>query len=81
MRAVEDVRRLLQVGADKVCVNTAAVDTSDLIRQVAERFGSQCVVVSIDARHHANGRHEVYTRSGARGTGLEPVEVVRRAEV
>jgi cyclase len=73
VQTVEDVRRLLQVGADKVAINTAAVERPELIREVASRFGSQCVVVSIDVR----GR-EVFTHSGTQPTGLDPVELARR---
>src|SRR5512135_1900268 len=54
LQSVEDVRRLLQVGADKVVINTAAVETPELIQQVSRRFGTQCVVVSIDARRQAD---------------------------
>ncbi len=80
VRTLDDVRRLLLVGADKVAINTAAVETPDLIRQVAERFGSQCVVVSIDYRRHADGRYEVYTHCGTRATGLDPVTLARNVE-
>jgi cyclase len=80
IRRVEDVRRLLQVGADKVVINTAAVETPELIQQVAQGFGSQCVVVSIDARRHPNGIYEVFTHSGTRSTGLDPVALARRSE-
>src|SRR6266852_553864 len=64
VRTVDDVRRLLQVGADKVAINTAAVEEPDLIREVARRFGSQCVVVSIDARRSEDGKYTVFTHSG-----------------
>ncbi len=80
VRSVEDVRRLLQVGADKVAINTAAVETPEVIRQIADRFGSQCVVVSIDARHHADGTYEVYTHSGAVPTGKDPVWLAKEVE-
>jgi cyclase len=80
VRTLEDVRRLLGVGADKVVINTAAVETPELLGQVARRFGSQCLVVSIDVRRRPDGSSEVYTRSGTHGTGLEPVELARRAE-
>jgi len=66
VRSVDDVARLLQVGADKIAINTAAVNSPDLIQKVAERFGSQCVVVSIDARRHDDGRYELYPPSGTR---------------
>ena len=78
--SVEHVRRLLQVGADKVAINTAAVEKPELVRAVADRFGSQCVVVSIDARATNDGRHEAYVRSGTAPTGLDPVDVARHAE-
>src|SRR5215203_5427422 len=58
---VHDVRRLLQVGADKVAVNTAAVTAPDVVDEVARTFGSQCVVVSVDVRRHDDGRYEVFT--------------------
>jgi len=73
------VRRLLQVGADKVSINTAAVEAPDLVGEVARRFGSQCAVVSIDARHTAGG-YEVYTHSGTRPTGRDPVDWAREVE-
>ena len=79
VRSAEDVRRLLQVGADKVSLGTAAVLQPELVGAIAKRFGSQCVVVSIDVKKTAGG-YEVYTHSGARPSGLSPVEVARRAE-
>ena len=79
VRTIDDVRRLLQVGADKVVLNTAAVDDPDLIRKVADRFGTQCVVVSIDARRTGDG-WEVYTHSGTKATGLDPVALAQVAE-
>src|SRR5262245_64448207 len=80
VRSAADVRRLLQVGADKVAINTAAVENPDVVREVAARFGSQCVIVSIDARRQSNGSYEVFTRSGTQATGLDPIELARRAE-
>lgn len=80
VRTVEDVRRLLQVGADKVCINTAAVEKPALITEIAERFGSQCVVVSIDARRHPDGRDEAFTYSGTVGTGCDAVALAKEAE-
>lgn len=73
VRVLEDVRQLLQVGADKVAINTAAVENPELIQQTATRFGSQCVVVSIDAKRHPDGTYEVYTHSGTVATGKDPV--------
>jgi cyclase len=80
VRSVEDVRRLLQVGADKVAINTAVTEAPELVKQVAGRFGNQCVVVSIDAKRHPDGRYEVFVRSGSRGTGQDPVELARESE-
>ncbi len=80
VRSVDDVRRLLQVGADKVAINTAAVETPEVIRQVADRFGSQCVVASIDARARADGGYEVYSRAGTVATGKDPVWLAKELE-
>ncbi|MDR7427730.1 MAG: imidazole glycerol phosphate synthase subunit HisF [Armatimonadota bacterium] len=79
VRAVEDVRRLLLAGADKVAVNTAAVRQPELVSAAAERFGSQCVVVAIDAKQVAEGRWEVYTHGGRRPSGTDAVEWAHRA--
>lgn len=79
VRTLADVRALLMRGADKVSMNTAAVETPDLIRQVAETFGSQCAVVSIDARRHPDGTYEAYTHAGTTPTGQAPDQVARSA--
>jgi cyclase len=75
VRAVEDARRLLRAGADKVSVNTAAVERPDLVRDIADEFGSQCAVVAIDARARRNGAGgwEVYTHGGRTPTGIDAV--------
>ncbi len=80
IRTVEDVRRLLMVGADKIAINSAAVENPQLIRDIAERFGSQCIVVSIDFKRHDDGSYEVFTRSGSQPTGLEPVDWAKMAD-
>jgi imidazole glycerol-phosphate synthase subunit HisF len=80
VRSVDDARRLLRAGAEKVGVNTAAVDRPELIGELAVEFGAQCVVVAIDARRRAGGGFEVYTRGGRTPTGLDAVEWARRAE-
>ncbi len=77
---IEHVRKLLRVGADKIVLNTAAVENPSLISETAEQFGSQCVVVSIDAKRHDDGNYEVLTHSGTKGTGLDPVMAARQAE-
>jgi imidazole glycerol-phosphate synthase subunit HisF len=74
IRSVEDIRRLLYAGAEKVVLNTAAVDNPSLITQAAESFGSQCVVVAIDVKKDFFGRERVFVRSGSKKTNVEPVE-------
>ena len=76
VRGAEDARRLLRAGADKVGVNTAAVERPEVVREIADEFGAQCVVVAIDARCRgvdAGGGWEVHTHGGRRGTGLDAV--------
>lgn len=80
IRTLEDVRRLLQVGADKVVINTAAFSTPELMQQVADQFGSQCVIASIDAKRHPDGSYEVFTRSGTQPTNNDPVSFAQKAE-
>lgn len=79
IRSLDDVRRLLDVGADKVAINSEAVRNPELIREVAQRFGAQCVVVSIDVRKHASGQYEIFTHSGNRATGIDPVVFAKEA--
>jgi cyclase len=81
VRTVEDIRRLLNAGADKVSINTAAVQRPEFVREAAERFGSQCTVVAIDARRvPGEERWEVYTHGGRRPTGIDAVEWAQRME-
>ena len=81
VRTVDDIRRLLNAGADKVSINTAAVQRSEFVQEAAERFGSQCTVVAIDARRvTGENRWEVYTHGGRRPTGIDAVEWARRME-
>ena len=80
IRTIDDVRRLLQVGADKVVLNTAAAETPELIQQVAGKFGAQCVVVSIDAKKNDRGEYRVYTHSGKHSTVLDPAQLAKQAE-
>jgi cyclase len=77
--SVENVRKLLLAGADKVSINTAAVREPELIRRAAEKFGSQCITVAIDAKQVASSRWEVFTHGGRTATGLDAVEWARRA--
>jgi cyclase len=78
VRATEDMRGLLLAGADKCSVNSAAVARPELVREAAEKFGSQCVVVAVDARAAAPGRWEVFTHGGRRGTGIDAIDWCRR---
>src|SRR5690348_3803390 len=76
VRTLEDVRALLLAGADKVCINTEAVQHPDLVAHAAARFGSQCVVVAIDVKGSVDG--QVWTHGGQTATELKPVEWARR---
>ena len=83
IRTLEDIRRLLNAGADKVGINTAAVFNPEFVRQAAERFGSQCIVVAIDAKQVNNGsgesaRWEIFTHGGRKPTGIDAVDWARR---
>ncbi|HDZ81391.1 MAG TPA: imidazole glycerol phosphate synthase subunit HisF [Roseobacter sp.] len=78
VRTVDDVKELLRAGADKVAINTAAVARPDLIREVAQRFGSQCMVLSVEAKQQAPGQWEVYTDCGRERSGLDVIEWVQR---
>jgi cyclase len=82
IREVADIRRMLNAGADKVCINTAAVFNPDFVREAAERFGSQCIVVAIDAKQASAGneppRWEIFTHGGRKPTGIDAVEWARR---
>lgn len=81
IRKLEDIRNLLNAGADKVSINSAAVTNPDFVREAAERFGSQCIVVAIDAKKVADGRWEIFTHGGRKPTGINAVEwAVKMAE-
>jgi cyclase len=82
VRTVDDIRKLLNAGADKVAINTAAVFNPDFVREAAERFGSQCIVVSIDAKSVSGEgeapRWEIFTHGGRKPTGLDAIDWARR---
>ncbi len=81
VRAVADVRRLLNAGADKVGINSAAISTPELVFDAARKFGSQCIVVAIDAKRNASGDGwEVYTHGGRKATGLDAVAWAKKME-
>ena len=73
IRRIEDVRRMLNAGADKVAINTAAVARPEFVREAADHFGAQCIVVAIDAKQVGADRWEVFTHGGRRTTGLDAV--------
>jgi cyclase len=77
VRATEDIRNLLLAGADKVAVNTAAVNDRAFVKAAAEKFGSQCIVVAIDAKKVAEARWEIFTHGGRRATGIDAVAFAR----
>ena len=80
VRVVDDVRRLLNAGADKVSMNTSAVTNPQLVADAADKYGSQCIVVAIDAKRADTGRWEVFTHGGRRATGLDAVEWARKMQ-
>ncbi|MFX1277577.1 MAG: glycosyl amidation-associated protein WbuZ [Promethearchaeota archaeon] len=80
IRNIEDVRKLLAVGADKISICSSAVFNPNIINEIANEFGSQCIVVSIDVKKHNNGEYEIYTHSGTKSTGLDPVEFALEVE-
>lgn len=81
VRTLDDIRALLNAGADKVSINTAAVQRPEFVREAAQRFGTQCIVVAIDAKRSASpGQWEVFTHGGRKATGLDAVDWARRME-
>jgi cyclase len=80
IRKLEDIRNMLNAGADKVGINTAAIHNPDFVRDAAERFGAQCIVVAIDAKQVAEGRWEIFTHGGRKPTGINAVEWAVRME-
>ena len=81
IRTVEDVRRMLNAGADKVAINTAAVFNPEFVKEAADHFGSQCIVVAIDAKQVADGdnpRWEIFTHGGRKPTGIDAVEWAKK---
>ncbi len=80
VRAIADVRRLLNAGADKVSMNTAAVQNPDLVAESSAKVGNQCIVVAIDAKQSAPGRWEVFTHGGRKGTGMCAIEWAQKVQ-
>lgn len=80
VRTLEDIRKLLLAGADKVSINTAAIANPEFVREAAEKFGTQCIVVAIDAKQVGPGKFEIFTHGGRRATGIDAVEWAKRME-
>lgn len=78
VRTLQDIRNLLNAGADKTAINSAAVKNPEFVREAAERFGSQCIVVAIDAKQVAEGRWEIFTHGGRKPTGIDAVEWAKK---
>jgi len=78
IRKVEDIRRMLNAGADKVAINTAAVSRPEFVKEAADHFGSQCIVVAIDAKQTGLGKWEIFTHGGRKPTGLDAVTWAQR---
>ena len=79
VRSVEDINKLLNCGADKVSINTAAVQNPDVVEQSSKKFGSQCIVVAVDAKKN-NDRWEIYTHGGRNSTGIDAIEFASNME-
>jgi len=80
VRTTDDIRKLLLAGADKVSINTAAVFNRDFVREAAEKFGSQCIVVAIDTKRVGDGQWEIFTHGGRKPTGIDAVAYAREVE-
>lgn len=80
VRTVEDVRKLLLAGADKASINTAAVNRPEFVREAAEKFGSQCITVAVDAKSVGEGKWEIFTHGGRNPTGLDAIDWAQRME-
>ncbi len=78
VRNIDDIRKLLLAGADKVSINTAAVTNPDFVKQAAEKFGAQCIVVAIDAKTVGKDKYEIFTHGGRKPTGIDAVAWARR---
>ena len=78
VRTTEDIRKLLLAGADKASINTAAVNNPEFVKEAAEKFGSQCIVVAVDAKTVASGKFEIFTHGGRVPTGIDAVEWAKR---
>ena len=80
VRTIEDIRNLLLAGADKVSINTAAVKNKDLVKESAEKFGSQCIVVAVDAKKVKENKWEIFTHGGRKSTGIDALKFSEKME-
>jgi cyclase len=80
IKTLDDIKELLRAGTDKVSINTTAVEDPDFVRRASERFGSQCIVVAIDAKRRPEGGWEVYTHGGRKARGLDAIEWAKKME-
>jgi len=80
VRTLEDIRNLLLAGADKVSINTAAVNNKNLVMESSEKFGSQCIVVAVDAKKVSNNKWEIFTHGGRKSTGIDALKFVEKME-
>ena len=80
VRTLEDIRNLLLAGADKVSINTAAVNNKNLVKESAEKFGSQCIVVAVDAKKVKENKWEIFTHGGRKSTGIDALKFVEKME-
>lgn len=80
VRSIEDIRKILRAGADKIAINTAAIRNPELIKEASRMFGSQCIVVSIEAKKISDGKYECFTDNGRERTGVDVFEWSRRSE-
>ena len=78
VRTLEDIRKLLNAGADKVSINTAAIKNPEFVKEAAEKFGSQCIVVAIDAKQTSPGKFEIFTHGGRNPTGIDAIEWAKK---
>lgn len=78
VRTLTDIRTLLLAGADKVSINTAAIKNPDFVREAAEKFGAQCIVVAIDAKQVSDGKFEIFTHGGRNATGIDAIDWAKR---
>jgi len=81
IRSVGEALNIIKAGADKLCINTYALERPEIITEIAEKFGSQCVVVSIDCRLDSEGKYKVYSNSGTKDSGLDPVSWAKQVEL